>query len=204
MNSNYSKRLEEREKEAVEFFKVDDSDSDSNQNEPTNDTEQKEIIDAVIEPTKSEGTNTEPMISATEETNTDIAPSQNETSTALDEAMETTSSAVENMDENSIEQAVEMTESFNVVELHTEQTELDSELDKMIAKDQRKSRLAAMLSFTTLNAPKLSGGSGMVIDLETNEMKPKEKSGVDMLVERFVKSAIVKTGNIESQEIGLV
>lgn len=204
MNLNYSKRLEEREKEAVEFFKVDDSDSDSNQNEPTNDTEQKEIMDTVIEPTKNEETNTEPMISATEETNTDIAPTQIEISTALDEAMATTNPAVENMDENSVEEAVEMTESFNVVELHTEKTELDNELDKMIAKDQRKSRLAAMLSITTLNAPKLSGGSGMVIDLETNEMKPKEKSGVDMLVERFAKNAIVKSVNIESQEIGLV
>lgn len=193
--------MEEREEESVEFFKVDDSDSDSNQNEPTNETEQEEIKDTVIEDTKCQETNNEPMISATEDTNTDIAPTQNETSTTL-EAIEITNPTVDNIDENSVEQAVEMTESFNVVELHTEQTELDNELDKMIAKDKRKSRLEAVLSIATLGAPKLSGGSGMVIDLETNELKPKDKSGVDILVERFVKNAIVKSVNAESQEIG--
>lgn len=201
---NCSKRLEDREKEAVEFFKVDDSDSNSDQNEPTNETEQGEIKDIVIEPAKSEKTNNEPIISTTEDTNADITPTQNETPTVLDEPMEIANPAVKNIDENSVEQAVEMTESFNVIELHTEQTELDDELDKMIAKDQRKSRLEAVLSVATLSAPKLSGGSGMVIDLETNELKPKEKSGVDILVERFVKNTVVKSVNTESQEFGLV
>lgn len=204
MNLNYSKRLEEREKEAMVFFKVDDSDSDSNQNEPTNETKHEKITDTVIEPTKSEETNNEPMISATEATNTEIASTQIEIVATLDEAMQITNPAVENIDENSVEQAVEMTESFNVVELHTEQMELDNELDKMIAKDRRKSRLETALSIATLSAPKLSGGSGMVIDLETNELKPKEMSGVDILVERFVKNAVVKSVNNESQEIGLV
>lgn len=198
--------MDEREKESMEFFKVDDSDSDSNQNEPANETEQKEIKDSVIEPTESEQTNNEPMVLATEDTNIDNTPSisnQNENSTPLDEAIEITQPAVENIDENSVEEAVEMTESFNVVELHSEQTELDKELDKMIAKDKRKSRLEAVLSIATLGAPKLSGGSGMLIDLETNELKP-NVSGVDILVERFVKNAIVKSANTESQEFGLV
>lgn len=199
MNLNCSKRLEEREKESLEFFKVEDSDSDSNQNELTTETEQY----AIIEPSKSEGTSKEPMISASEDTNTNITPTQNDSSTLLNEAIEITNPAVENIDENSVEQAVEMTESFNVVELHTEQTELDEELDKMIAKDKRKSRLEAVLSITTLGAPKLSGSSGMLIDFETNELKP-NVSGVDMLVERFVKNAIVKSANTESQEFGLV
>lgn len=196
--------MEEREKESIEFFKVDDSDLDSDQNEPANETEQEKIKDTVIEATKCQEINNEPMTSATENTTTDIDPTQNETLNALDEAMEITNPTVDNIDENSVEQAIEMTESFNVVELHTEQTELDNELDKMIAKDQRKSRLEAVLSVVPLSVPKLSGNSGMVIDLETNELKPKEKSGVDILVERFVKNAIVKSVNTESQEIGLV
>lgn len=92
----------------------------------------------------------------------------------------------------------------NVIELHTERTDLDDELDKMDAPPQPpqpSKRQLEIAALATISAPKLGGGSGMIIDFETNEIKPKPKSGVELLVERFVTNAIVKPKICDEQEI---
>lgn len=74
------------------------------------------------------------------------------------------------------------------IKLHTEKNELDFELDKLLSNTISK--------VPDLNRPRLIGSEGMIIDLETNEMKPKEKSGADELLERFMKTTRKK---IESE-----
>lgn len=78
---------------------------------------------------------------------------------------------------------------------HSERTDLDVELDKL--DNPIVPKLAPFLGETV---PRLSGCEGMVIDLETNEVKAKEKSGVDVLFERFMKTA-GKCPKTESTEV---
>lgn len=94
------------------------------------------------------------------------------------------------------------------IQIHTERTELDDELDGMDAphappaKVPLSKRRLDIAALATISAPKLGGGTGMVIDLDTNEITPKPKSDVDLFVERFVQSAIVRpTNQTEEQEI---
>lgn len=67
---------------------------------------------------------------------------------------------------------------------HTEITDLDVELDAADTVPNQKK--AVPLGGA---APRLSGWEGMVIDLETNEVRAKEKTGAQMLFERFLKTA---------------
>lgn len=67
---------------------------------------------------------------------------------------------------------------------HTERTDLDLELDEIdsVPKQKKEATLGG-------DAPRLSGWEGMVIDLETNEVKAKQKTGAEVLFERFLKTA---------------
>lgn len=85
----------------------------------------------------------------------------------------------------------------NQIELHTEKNELDFELDNLILKSK-----AGVSDIDTINRPRLHGSEGMFIDLETNEVKPKEKSGAEELLERFMKTTRKKTES-ELEEIGI-
>lgn len=67
---------------------------------------------------------------------------------------------------------------------HTEETDLDKELEMMSVPIVRKKTM-----FLDMNAPRLSGSKGTVIDLNTNEINAEEKSGVDKLLERFLKNS---------------
>lgn len=79
------------------------------------------------------------------------------------------------------------------IELHSEKTQLDYEIDKLINDDRKqKKSLALSLALAAEVAPKLSGDKNMIIDLETNEVKPREKSGIEELQERFLRNAVKK------------
>lgn len=198
--SIYSKKLEEREKEAITFFKSDDSDEDENQqsnaNDKIEDHENMATKDSIENKTvESESPNIEniPLDIPMTELETENAISIPEASELDDIGM------TDSIDQPSTSAKAAGQSS----EIHTERTDLDDELDEMI-RSERKSKRQSVLSIATLGAPKLSGASGMVIDFETNELKPKEKSGVENLVERFMKNALVKTPKADSQDVRLV
>lgn len=67
---------------------------------------------------------------------------------------------------------------------HTEETDLDKELAMISLPIVKKKSM-----FLDTNTPRLSGSKGTMIDLDTNEIKAEEKSGVDKLVERFLKNS---------------
>lgn len=67
-------------------------------------------------------------------------------------------------------------------EFHTKKTQLDLDIDSIALPGEKKLSL-----LSSEYAPRLKGKQGMVIDLETNELKEKEKTGIDELFERFLK-----------------
>lgn len=124
--------------------------------------------------------------------NANAANTANNASNDLDDGASTSQAHVD-MDILPEIESIENQPKQKIIELHTERNDLDKELDQMDAPvaqvSNRKRNIAA---FAPLCAPKLGGGTGMIIDLETNVIKPQPKSGVDLLVERFVQNAIVK------------
>lgn len=91
------------------------------------------------------------------------------------------------------------TEASSNIALHTEKSELDSELDKMIHEENRRKKLQALsLALDVHAAPKLSGNRNMIIDFESNEVKPRVKSGIEELQERFLQNAMKKP-KVENQ-----
>lgn len=89
-------------------------------------------------------------------------------------------------------------ESTETTDLFTHHMDLDDELDKMGIVVEKKPKLSIPTDFV----PKLNGEAGFVIDLETNDLKPAPKTGVDELLSRFMKNALVKTHDAESQDFG--
>lgn len=133
--------------------------------------------------------------------NTKTASTTNIASNAVDDGAST--SHAHDMDILPETELDENPSKQNIIELHTERNDLDDELDQMdapvVQTSNRKRNIAA---FAPLCAPKLGVGKGMIIDLETNVIMPQPKSGVDLLVERFVQNAIVRPSHgQEEQEI---
>lgn len=91
-------------------------------------------------------------------------------------------------------------ESTEIIEFHTVRTELDDELDGIKTNDGKIPKL----SIPTDYVPKLKGDKGFIIDFETNDLKPAPKTGVDELLSRFMKNALVKSNEAETQDVGLV
>lgn len=89
-------------------------------------------------------------------------------------------------------------ESTETTDLFTHHMDLDDELDKMGIVVEKKPKLSIQTDFV----PKLNGEAGFVIDLETNDLKPAPKTGVDELLSRFMKNALVKSHDAESQDFG--
>lgn len=54
-----------------------------------------------------------------------------------------------------------------------------------------------------IGAPRLSGATGMIIDLETNEVKEKEKSGADILLDRFLKMSGKSSQKSDTVELSI-
>lgn len=99
---------------------------------------------------------------------------------------------------NNIDEAInkiDVNTATDVIEIHTSRTELDDELDMMTTNSEKKKTLPVPMDYV----PRLKGDKGLVIDLETNDVKPfPKKTGVDELLSRFVKNALVKPQMTES------
>lgn len=214
----YANKIDQRIQESEEFFQDEETDEE---NENIDELEENSDIEHDNNATEQSTDNnhvpsdeitTENMVNETDETSKIIPTPQdlnevlnenNETSEMLSQQPDTHQSSDHQSDEPSQQEKATNDVNTNIIEFHTERTELDDELDNMDVVVPAK-RKTDILSLINISAPKLRGDSGMIIDLETNEIKPKEKTGVDQLVERFVKNAFVKPTNcnMESQDIG--
>lgn len=89
-------------------------------------------------------------------------------------------------------------EKAEEVVLHSEKTELDLELDRMIGEKKRKP-LENEFAFSLAAVPRLHGDENTVIDLETNEVKLREKSEVEKLQERFIAHTMPKSAQLKNK-----
>lgn len=214
--------MERRTQEAEEFFqeqeeeshsaaliKSDDSDDDDWTDKsaakelkpaPPAQEEQMEIEEADTQMNECQDTETLPLANSPIQANgseavvectdaTDVLEIDNENKT--DNQTSTTEQPIESED-------LLPAHAANIIEFHTERTELDDELDAMLAGDHPKP------SISTDFVPKLKGGDGLVIDLETNDLKqPTSQDGVQELFSRFIKNACVKkNATLETQNVG--
>lgn len=206
--------MKKREKEAEEFFQEQEETDDlykaSDSDESDEYTADADTKTDKTEDDKTAETNTEELPSEAQanecehlEANPKASAAQEGTEMELDLELDQTDACTIN---NEISETVEAEndsinqndaiETPNVIELHTEPTELDDELDAMSTNKKVK------LTFPSDFVPKLKGEKGFVIDLETNDVKPTPKTGVDELFERFMENAIAKPQRAETQDIG--
>lgn len=94
----------------------------------------------------------------------------------------------------------------DIVLFHTVRTELDDELDGLLPSTSSAKPVAsnAKSSLFPSIVPKLQGDSNFMIDLETNDLKPKEKTGVEELFSRFLKHAATKPKAAVTQDVRCV
>lgn len=198
--------MEQRAQEAIEFFQNEDDEPKQQQcsdesgdnvaiNEPNKPGEIVEATDDCLKTTDEAVENME-----LEAINPDSRSAESVVIATLNTEspeMEIDESIVAEQIASPAEEQEEFTNvpgpSSNNISLHTEKSQLDMELDKMISDDNRRKKLLALsLALDADAAPKLSGDENMIIDLDTNVVKPREKSGVEELQERFLCHAIKK------------
>lgn len=194
--------MEQRAQEAIEFFQNEDDESihqpssdESDDDKAKNESEPSEKPKEIVPPTVCHDA-VESEIMDDDKPDSielvDIAPivaeiSEIECVAVVAPIAEQPASSTEVQKELSAEP-----NSSNVA-LHTDKSKLDLELDKMISdENKRKKLLALSLSLDADAAPKLIGYENMMIDLDSNEVKPREKSGVEELQERFLRHAMKK------------
>lgn len=223
--------MERRNREAEEFFqeqeeecvpssaiiKSDDSeDDDWTDKSAVKETKPSEEVPAsktpeILDMQTNEFQETESLISTLEPSPSAPEPppmqSNAEKSEDAVECVDDTE-AVEKNNENETQMDVEQpTEPEPIqttlpVEFHTERTELDDELDAMLEEEMLEEDMRPKPSIPTGFVPKLQGGDGFVIDLETNDLKPKSQDGLQELFSRFIKSACVKkNATAETQNV---
>lgn len=193
--------MEQRAQEAIDFFQNEDdepkqqqSSDEKNDNEAVNEANKPgEIVEApdsheAVENMEFGATNPDPH-----------SPESVVIATLSTESpeMENVESIVAEQTASPAEEQEEFTDvpgpSSNNIALHTEKSHLDMELDKMISDDNRRKKILALsLALDVDAAPKLSGDENMIIDLDSNLVKPREKSGVEELQERFLCHAMKK------------
>lgn len=92
-------------------------------------------------------------------------------------------------------------ESADLTDLQTDNIELSDELNTADTLNTVATKKITKPIIPTDFVPKLKGFEGSVIDLETNDVKPKQKTGINELFERFMENAIAKPQKAETQEI---
>lgn len=186
----YARKLEDRAQEAIEFFRSEDEDEEEIENEDNPKSPEKSEVQKALNEEYSTEIVTD--CSVGEEMTESFAQSVEElenveSNIAPAIAAEKILNEAQLMPSTSAE-----TKENQHIELHTTASDLDLELDQMIAEDRKKSSIAKILALSNISAPKLHGQKDMVIDLETNEIMPREKLGVEELKERFIKHVIPK------------
>lgn len=224
VRSNCREEMERRTQEAEEFFQEQEEESTSAALIKSDDSDDDDWTDKSMakppKPSADEEMEMPEIIDTqmNEDQETDIPPAKSpaKSQEVSDLAPETIADFAETTDiidnENqagnqtpTTEQPLESdisqpAQAPNVIELHTERTELDDELDAMLAGDALP-KPTKQFDFV----PKLKGENGFVIDLEANdfEAKPKSQDGVDELFNRFIKNTRVKKNAAsETQNIG--
>lgn len=194
--------LKKREQEAVEFFQEQETDDNwnsraSDSDESEEEQENKDMDEPKNEDEKPEELPNEVQSNECEDLQKNLDASTAKETEELEKSKEivineTSDKGIENesRDQNNAIEATDM------IELHTIQTELDDELDAMPTNTNK-----IKIPFPTDFVPKLKGEKGFVIDLETNDVKPIPKTGVDELFERFMGNAVVKPQKVETQDI---
>lgn len=195
--------MKKRTQEAEEFFKDEEEETSHVEKDSDQSDEEYDPSTALNEdksPAKpnEDAPNTDENCSTTapllEQDNTLEMP----TETAPAEIMEC--EHVNDIADQSTSNHKQPAESTEIIELHTVRTELDDELDGIKTNDEKIPKL----SIPTDYVPKLKGDKGFIIDFETNDLKPAPKTGVDELLSRFIKNALVKSNEAETQDVGLV
>lgn len=174
--------LERRKEEAEEFFQEQEEQSNSYI---------KESDDSDYETGKL-------PVGITETEPNELYKNAGTTSKNISEILENINETVSNGSENQNTEISENHKEINMIELHAIRTELDDELDAMPTTSEPKN---LKLPVTTDFIPKLEGDKGLIIDFETNDLKPMPKTGVEELLTRFVTNALVKPHVPEFQDV---
>ncbi|XP_031632211.1 claspin isoform X2 [Contarinia nasturtii] len=185
--------LEKRTQEAENFFQEEE---EENKESNTN-------LDDIIMDNNENGNDNK-----NENSNNDVEETE---PTQLEEAAQFHVDTVENNEENDINNHGitemmggdgEITDQneFNaaVSEIEAFSNALDVQLETIpMNKDKVK------LSIPTDHVPKLKGEKGFVIDFETNDLKPMQKTGVDELLERFKKNVQANPHANDTQDFSI-
>lgn len=206
--------MKKRTQEAEEFFQEEEEEEPNMEANKSDESEDEDWVDksktVEAKPADLPEETTESIdipVNECQESENVEAPTPMELGTAENDVECPTEVMNEDYTENQPTDLIEsdpipLAETPNVIKLHTVSTELDEELDAMILKEAKMER--AKLSFPTNHVPKLKGDKGLLIDLETNDLKPVPTSGVDELLSRFMKSARAKSSAAESHDVRFV
>lgn len=187
--------MEERTKEANEFF--------TEENESTFEEHHSDEIGEVTEDGNTESKSTEILHTSISD---ECQTGDNSTNFSPNNAIEEPTSDLKCTDDtnnHNEDQNMDQTEcnrASDVIEIHTVRTELDDELDLLVENEMKTKNL----SIQTKHIPKLQGDRGLLIDFETNDLRPIPKTGVEELLTRFVKNALVKRNVAETQDVRFV
>lgn len=193
--------MERRTQEAVEFFQEQEEDcsssaikSDDSEDDDWTDKSTKKGTKPLEDAIETPEINDTQMNESHETEILSSAPDASESAAEYADATDLIDNDIENNNQTSTaEKSTELdatpppTKASNVIQFHTERTELDDELDAMLELETRPKP-----SISTDYVPKLKGGDGFLIDLETNDLKPKSQEGINELFSRFIKNACVK------------
>ncbi|XP_055305136.1 claspin [Sitodiplosis mosellana] len=197
----YMHECKEREQEAEEFFQ--EQETDECWNSKASDSDESEEEDAggaeMMVAEKPEELPDEIKSNECEEVQINSNTSATKTNEELDKSVESNNHGIsENGNDGPTDDQTNAIESEVAIELHTSHAELDYELNDTVAPNKK-----VKPTFPTDFVPKLNGEKGFVIDLETNDVKPMPKTGVDELLARFIENAVVKPQKVETQDISI-
>lgn len=183
-----SRCLEQRAEESITFFK-NETDEDTANGDDEEVASSQPIVNAECVPNEGNSIEASASMPTDESVNSGAVAEVAETETQESSPIDMQTVAVEELPSTSKEITVAASSHVDdrilSAGIAAEQNEHHIELKMMEQPNELKiSRILAVND----DAPRLSGDVGMVIDLETNEVKVKAKTGADLLMERFLKS----------------
>lgn len=198
--------MNKRTKEAEEFFQDGEEEEDGEQlAHKSDDSEDEDWTDKAKVETDEPTESSKEIVDANnvhqQEMPMEVENSESVTENRIEDTNEFMDQSNDNnqMMETIVSNATTSEEPTNIITFHTERTELDDELDRMLRKENR-----LKLDIPIDQVPKLKGDNRYVIDFDTNDIKLVPKSGVEELFSRFMKSACKKAPAAEQQDVGFV
>lgn len=164
--------MTEREEVAIKFFKNEEEEQDDQMVEETsNHPDELPSVDFDPEPV-------EPVANVPAEETSVLETIAENDAPNLDENLE-------NNTEIDLTTDVSALANDIVIDDETPSTSASLSTDSLMKKPVESAKLIALKSLANIGVPRLSGGLGMIIDLESNEVMTKPKTGTDVLMERF-------------------